>query len=143
MSAQSPYQILGEDGIRQLADTFYEVMDELPQAETIRNMHAENMDLIKDKLCEYLTGWMGGPPVYSEKYGTVCLTDPHKPYPIGPNERDQWLLCMDKALERIGASEELTQMLKEPMFRVADTIRNRDTSEPVEQTPGQIPLTNL
>ena len=143
MSAQSPYQILGDEGIRQLANAFYDVMDELPQAETIRKMHAENMDQIKDKLCEYLTGWMGGPPVYSKKYGTVCLTDPHKPYPIGPDERDQWLLCMDKALERINASEELINMLKEPMFRIADTIRNRDTSEPIEHPSNQIPLTNL
>ncbi|WP_255399748.1 hypothetical protein [Oceanicoccus sp. KOV_DT_Chl] len=66
MSAQTPYQILGEDGIRQLADAFYDVMDEQPQAETIRHMHAANLDLIKQKLCEYLTGWMGGPP-YTRK----------------------------------------------------------------------------
>ncbi|WP_255399786.1 hypothetical protein [Oceanicoccus sp. KOV_DT_Chl] len=71
------------------------------------------------------------------------MTDPHKPYPIGPDERDQWLLCMDKALERINASEELINMLKDPMYRIADTIRNRDTSEPIEQAPNQIPLTNL
>lgn len=142
-SPQTPYQILGKDGIRQLADAFYDAMDELPQAETIRAMHAAHLDEIKDKLYEYLTGWMGGPPLYAAKYGTVCLTDPHKPYPIGPDERDQWLLCMDTALERIGASEELKQMLKEPMYRIADTVRNRDMSEPVAQAPGGIPLVNL
>ena len=143
MSAQTPYQILGEQGVRQLADAFYQVMDERPQAATIRAMHAANLDTIKDKLFEYLSGWMGGPSLYSDKYGTVCLTDPHKPYPIGPDERDQWLDCMDQALERIGASDELKAMLKEPMYRVADTIRNRDTSEPIERDPNEIPLTNL
>ena len=140
---QTPYQILGEKGVRQLADTFYEVMDELPQAETIRAMHSANMDLIKDKLYEYLTGWMGGPPLYAGKYGTVCLTDPHKPYPIGPDERDQWLACMEEALKRIGASEELQKMLKGPMYQIADAVRNRDTSEPIERRPNEIPLTNL
>jgi hemoglobin len=130
MSQQTPYQILGEDGIRQLANTFYEVMNELPLAQDIRKMHAAHLDDIKDKLCEYLTGWMGGPPIYSQKYGTVCLTDPHKPYGIGPAERDQWLACMNEALERIGASDELQQMLREPMFRVADTVRNQDNSDP-------------
>lgn len=142
-SPQTPFEILGKDGIRQLADAFYDAMDELPEAENIRAMHAKHLDEIKDKLYEYLTGWMGGPPLYAAKYGTVCLTDPHKPYPIGPDERDQWLLCMDSALERINASEELKQMLKEPMYRIADTVRNRDTSEPVEQAPGSIPLVNL
>jgi hemoglobin len=33
---------------------------------------------------------------------------------------------MDKALEQIGADDELKQMLKEPMFGIADMIRNRD-----------------
>lgn len=126
MSQKTPYQILGEDGIRQLACTFYDVMNELPQAAHIRAMHAANTDEIKDKLTDYLAGWMGGPPRYFEKKGTVCLTEPHRPYAIGPSERDQWLACMDAALEQVGASDELKAMLKTPMFRIADTVRNQD-----------------
>jgi hemoglobin len=143
MQAQTPYQILGEDGVRQLANAFYDAMDELPEAKTIRAMHAPQMDLIKQKLFEYLTGWLGGPPLYFDKHDTVCLTDPHKPYPIGPDERDQWLLCMDAALEKIGASDELKAMLKDPIYQLADTVRNRDSSEPIELPPNGIPLTNL
>jgi hypothetical protein len=45
---------------------------------------------------------MGGPPVYLAVKGTVCLTDVHAPYAIGPDERDQWLYCMDRALECTG-----------------------------------------
>lgn len=130
MSERSPYQILGEQGIRELADAFYDVMDELPEAATIRAMHAESLDDIKSKLAEYLIGWMGGPPIYQSRYGTVCLTDPHAPYRIGPDERDQWLLCMDEALKRVKAPQEVVEMLKQPMFRVADTVRNRDHSGP-------------
>ena len=143
MQQQTPYQLLGEEGIRQLADAFYDEMDAQPQAETIRSMHAANLETIKDKLFEYLTGWMGGPPLYSDKTGTVCLTDPHKPYPIGPEERDQWLECMNGALERINASDELKEMLKDPLYQIADTIRNRDTSEPIVHAANAIPLTNL
>lgn len=136
--ARSPYEILGQEGIRRLADTFYDVMDELPQAAEVRAMHAQNLDEIKRKLAAYLTGWMGGPPVYLAMTGTVCLTEPHEPYAIGPRERDQWLLCMDEALERIGASEELKAMLKGPMFRIADTVRNRDRSPGDERDPNII-----
>lgn len=126
-SRRTPYHLLGgEDGVRRLATTFYDVMAELPQAEEIRRMHAENMDEIKQKLFEYLSGWMGGPRLYQEKYGTVCLTSPHKPYAINASHRDQWLMCMDEALERVGASEEVKAMLKEPMYGIADLIRNRD-----------------
>jgi hemoglobin len=123
-----PYELLGgEAGVRNLASVFYDVMDELTEAETIRKMHADNLVEIKEKLYEYLSGWLGGPPVYADKHG-VCLTKPHKPYAIGPAERDQWLLCMDEALLRVDASAELRAMLKGPMYAVADAIRNTDGS---------------
>jgi hemoglobin len=125
-SMQTPYQILGEEGIRQLTGAFYDIMDSLPEAAGLRAMHATDLSPMKQKLAEYLTGWMGGPPLYADKYGTVCMTAPHEPYHIGPEERDQWLLCMDKALVQIGASEELVEMLKVPMFRIADAIRNKE-----------------
>ncbi len=136
--AQSPYEILGEAGIRRLAHTFYDVMDELPQAAEVRSMHARSLDDIKRKLTAYLTGWMGGPPVYLAMAGTVCLTQPHEPYAIGPRERDQWLMCMHEALDRIGASDELKEMLKEPMFRIADAVRNRDACAAIGKDPNII-----
>lgn len=124
--AQTPFQILGEDGIRELADAFYDIMDTLPEAADIRRMHAADLTPMKEKLGEYLTGWMGGPPLYAEKYGSVCMTEPHEPFHIGPEERDQWLLCMHKALEKTGASDELVEMLRIPLYRIADAIRNRE-----------------
>jgi hemoglobin len=84
MTAQTPYEILGDEGIRALADAFYEAMDSLPQAAGVRAMHTANLDDIKRKLAAYLTGWMGGPPVYLAMKGTVCLTDPHAPLPHWP-----------------------------------------------------------
>jgi len=123
---QTPYQILKEEGIQNLVNAFYDIMDTLPEAADVRSMHAQDLGPMKVKLAEYLTGWMGGPPVYSEKYGTVCMTTPHEHYHIGPRERDQWLLCMNKALEQTEASDELVEMLKVPMYRIADAVRNRE-----------------
>ncbi len=137
--SQTPYQLLGEDeGIRALATAFYQAMDELPGTKDIRGMHAENMDAIQQKLYEYLTGWLGGPPLYSDRTGSVCLTEPHKPYAIGPSERDQWLHCMDVALEKINASDEVKAMLKDPMYRIADAVRNQDHSNRSPRDDGVI-----
>ena len=135
---QTPYQILGEDGIRELTNAFYDIMDTLPEAAGLRAMHAKDLSPMKEKLAEYLTGWMGGPPLYADKYGTVCMTEPHEPFHIGPEERDQWLLCMDHALERIGASDELKEMLKIPMYRVADAVRNREGPSATKTDPNVI-----
>jgi hemoglobin len=136
--AQTPYEILGDDGIKQLASAFYDVMDELPQAAEVRAMHAESLDQIKRMLSAYLTGWMGGPPVYLALKGTVCLTDPHEHYRIGPKERDQWLLCMEQALERIEATDELKTMLKNPLYQIAETVRNCEDSTPRNTGPDII-----
>jgi len=51
-------------------------------------------------------------------------------YAIGPDERDMWLTCMDRALERVAASDSLKAMLHEPLRRVADAVRNRSESAP-------------
>ena len=136
--AQTPYEILGDQGIKTLANVFFEVMDELPLAADIRAMHAENLDHIKRMLSAYLTGWMGGPPVYQAIKGTVCLTEPHEMFRIGPKERDQWLACMDEALIRIDASDELKAMLKKPMYQVAETVRNCEDSIPRNNDPDII-----
>ncbi len=135
---QTPYQILGEDGIRHLTNTFYDIMDSLPEAAGLRAMHAKDLSVMKEKLADYLIGWMGGPPLYADKYGTVCMTTPHEPYHIGPAERDQWLLCMDKALEQTGASKELVEMLKIPLFRIADAVRNKQGPSSAATNPNII-----
>jgi hemoglobin len=127
----TPYQLLGgEDGVRRLCDAFYDCMEHLPEAADIRRMHGADLTEIRQKLFEYLSGWLGGPHLYAQKYGSICMTGPHRPYAIGPKERDQWLLCMNRALEQVGASAEVQAMLERPLQALTDMIRNRETSEP-------------
>lgn len=136
--AQTPYQLMGEQGIRDLAAAFYDIMDTLPEAAGIRAMHAPDLAPMKTKLADYLIGWMGGPPLYAAKHGTVCMTEPHEPYHIGPAERDQWLQCMDLALARCGADEAVLAMLKVPLFRIADAVRNREAPSSADSNPNII-----
>jgi len=125
MAEQTPYDIIGrEDGVRALAGAFYEAMDELEEAEEVRAMHAANLDVIKQKLFEYLNGWLGGPHLYKDKYGTICLTDPHQPYPIGEAQRDQWVACWQRALEKIDAPAEFREITREPIQRMASFLIN-------------------
>jgi hemoglobin len=121
----TPYELIGkEDGVLQLAGAFYEAMDEMEEAESVRRMHADNLGLIKQKLFEYLNGWLGGPHLYKDKYGTICLTEPHQPYPIGEEQRDQWVACWQRALEKVDAPAEFRAMTKEPVYRMANFLVN-------------------
>lgn len=126
MNKNTPYYLLGEEaGIRALAYAFYDAMDELPEAEHIRKMHTESLTDIKEKLFEYLCGWLGGPDLYKEKYGKICLTDPHKPFTISEDARDQWLYCWDSAMDKVGADDKVKAMIKDPIFRMADFMVNQ------------------
>jgi len=125
MKEQTPYELIGrEEGVKALTEAFYNAMDELPEAETLRGMHAKSLVNIKQKLFEYLNGWLGGPHLYKEKYGKICLTDPHRSFSISAGERDQWLICWDQALKKIRAPEEFKVMVKEPIYRMADFMIN-------------------
>ncbi len=122
----SPYERMGgDDTVRALVDRFYELMDTLPEARDIRRMHAEDLSGARDKLFDFLSGWLGGPPRYVEKYGHPRLRARHLPFPIGVRERDQWLLCMERAMRDVGLPEDLQRQLRDAFFRTADHMRNQ------------------
>jgi hemoglobin len=99
---QTIYESIGgEQTVRELVDRFYDLMDTMPEAAGIRALHPETLDHSREKLFMFLTGWMGGPPLYVERFGHPRLRARHLPFPIGESERDQWLLCMNRALEEV------------------------------------------
>jgi hemoglobin len=131
-NALNPYQqIGGDEGVRRLVDRFYDVMDSLPEAAPVRALHATSLRASREKLYLFLSGWLGGPDLYQQKYGHPMLRRRHLPFSIGRAERDQWLLCMERALEETVADERLRAHLKQAFFQVADHMRNRP--EPGEE----------
>jgi hemoglobin len=95
----TPYQAAGElAGITRLVDEFYLNMDMLPEAETIRNMHPEDLTESRKKLTCFLSGWLGGPKLFQQHYGPISIPGFHKQFPICYEERDAWLLCMQRAI---------------------------------------------
>ncbi len=115
----------GEAGVRKLVDRFYDLMDTLPEARDIRALHPPTLDSSRDKLFWFLSGWLGGPPVYAEKIGHPMLRARHLPFAIGVEERDQWLRCMSQAMDDCGVDPGLQRSLAEAFFGTADWMRNR------------------
>ena len=88
----------GAPAVRALVDRFYALMDELPEAYTVRQLHPQSLAGSADSLFKYLSGWFGGPPLYIRERGHPRLRRRHAPYVIGAVERDEWMLCMRQAL---------------------------------------------
>jgi hemoglobin len=121
------YEAIGGDAtIRALTRRFYQLMDTAPEAKNCRAIHPADLSGSEEKLYDYLTGYLGGPPVYVEKYGHPRLRSRHFGAAIGVAERDEWLLCFSRALEDTVANAKLRDIIWPPIERLAHHMQNRE-----------------
>jgi len=118
-------EIGGEEVIRPLVNRFYDLMDSSPEAAGIRSLHPAGLGESREKLFMFLVGWLGGPPIYVEKHGHPRLRARHLPFPIGESERNQWLWCMNRAMEDLNLDDRLKSQLRQSFANTADFMRNK------------------
>lgn len=112
--------------LQALVDQFYDIMDQSPEAEKIRKLHPKSLKLSRQKLFLFLSGIFGGPDLYTEKYGHPRLRARHLPFPIGREEKRQWMFCMKKAIEKMAFKPDISKQMTEYFETTADHMINRD-----------------
>jgi len=123
---KTPYEVLGGDkAIRELVVCFYELMDSLPEAKELREIHPKDLSGSINKLYKFLSGWLGGPSLYINEYGHPRLRARHMPFPIDETQRDQWLYCMFEAMKQSQVNAELQEQLKRAFTQTADHMINQ------------------
>ena len=127
MTNITPYEVIGgEAAIRTLVEKFYYYMDTLPEAKGIRDIHQADLTSAETKLFKYMTGWLGGPNLYIEEYGHPMLRARHLPFAIGESERDQWMLCMNKAIDEVPMDSRLKTSLQTALQDLATHMINKE-----------------
>jgi hemoglobin len=125
-AAPTPYETLGgEAGVRALVDRFYDLMDLEPAYARLRALHPTPLDGSRDKLFWFLCGWLGGPDHFVQRFGHPRLRARHMPYAIGIAERDQWLACMQQAMQELHLDPAFADRLRTAFANTADWMRNR------------------
>ncbi len=123
---KSPYELIGgAAAVRQLVGRFYDVMDSELSVNAVRQMHAKSLRVSREKLTLFLSGWLGGPDLYVQKYGHPRLRQRHLPFAIDEQARDQWMHCMIKALAEQEMDTALREQLQASFWRTADHMRNQ------------------
>ena len=121
----TPFEwIGGEAPVRALVDRFYDLMDIEPSYRELRVAHGSTLDDARQKLFWFLCGWLGGPQHYIERFGHPRLRMRHMPFAIGIQERDQWLACMNQAMQETAVDPVLRERLNTSFFQTADWMRN-------------------
>lgn len=119
----------GLDGLRRLVDEFYRIMDQSPAAAELRRMHPQSLEAARDKLTCFLSGWLGGPRLFAEKYGSIVIPAFHAQWPIDERQSQAWLDCMAQAIARQDYApdfaEYLLAQLRVPAQRIVQASRNR------------------
>lgn len=118
------YRAAGErEGIARVVDRFYDLMDTLPVARTIRAMHPPDLAIAREKLKVFLCAWLGGPNEYRARFGPISIPGVHAPFDIDEPERDAWLACMAQAVEEQPWDEEFKRYFLRAIAVPAERIR--------------------
>ncbi|MCV2866673.1 group II truncated hemoglobin [Albidovulum sediminicola] len=116
----------GEAAVRQLVEDFYDLVETLPEGETLRQLHLRGHGLthVREEQFNFLTGFLGGRRYYQEKHGHMDLRRMHAHVPIAVQDAEDWLTCMDKALEENGLAGPDIERLRATFRRICLMLVN-------------------
>jgi hemoglobin len=81
---------------------------------------------MRDKLHMFLSGWLGGPQLYVEAFGHPRLRARHLPFAIDRDARDQWMWCMEQALQEAAMDPVFRAEITKSLDRLATHMINRE-----------------
>ena len=125
-TTSTPYELLGgEPALRRLVQRFYDIMEQEPSVAELRAMHAPDLAPMRERLFDFLSGWLGGPPRYFQRADAKCMGSAHAAFAIGLAESEQWMHCMERALDDMAVEPEFRELLVAALGRMARAFRNR------------------
>jgi hemoglobin len=120
------YDLIGGDKvIKAIAHEFYQQMQTRRDTQALLAIHRAPITESEQKLYEFLSGWLGGPQLYHQKHGHPALRARHMPFAIDESMRDQWLTCMQVAIETHIKKPEHRQAIIQAISTLADHMRNQ------------------
>ncbi|AIF97227.1 hemoglobin-like oxygen-binding protein [Alteromonas australica] len=118
------YRIGGEEKVRELANRFYDVMENDTYAAELLSIHPQPLDRIRHVFFLYLSLWLGGPDIYQQEFGHPRLRARHLPFTVSPALKEQWMYCMRKAMMTTVSDVALAQKLLQALDQLAEHMIN-------------------
>lgn len=118
----------GEPVVRALVERFYDLIETAPEGARILDLHFQGHGLSHVRLeqFEFLSGFFGGRRYYAERHGHMNLREIHAHVPIHPQDAEDWLSCMTRALDDVGIGGPAREKIALAFDRAARMLVNRD-----------------
>lgn len=123
-SQRAPYDIIGEDHVAALVNSFYDLIETDPAYARLRALHDPDLDPVRHGLTRFLVGWLGGPRDWFS--GGKCIMGLHRKFPIDRELADEWSLAMKAAIAvQNWADVRLAEQLGDALGDMADAMINQ------------------
>ena len=116
----------GEAGLRDLVETFYDLIETLPEGSNLQRLHNRGHGIAhaRQEQVNFLCGFIGGRQHYKEKHGHMDVKQIHAHVPIRSADAENWLHCMNAALDQQGHKGPQIEKLRTVFARVATILIN-------------------
>lgn len=98
-NTHTPFDALGEEKLHLLVEAFYTRVGHHPDLAPIFPKDLTETARIQK---QFLTQFLGGPPLYTSEHGHPMLRARHMPFEITETRAKAWLSCMNEAMDEIG-----------------------------------------
>jgi hemoglobin len=116
------YDRIGAARLREIVQTFYPLVKAHP---LLTDLFPENLSETMNKQEAFLTGFLGGPPLYHQTYGNPMLRYRHREFSITRERAKAWFECFTDAVNSVDLPLETRQELLEAVARTAAAMVNR------------------
>lgn len=117
----SLYDSIGAAKLREIVQTFYPLVKAEP---LLTDLFPENLSETMNKQEAFLTGFLGGPPLYHQTYGHPMLRGKHMKFQITPARAQAWFECFSEAVNSVDLEPQVKTELLQAIRRVATAMVN-------------------
>ncbi len=116
------YESIGQERLKIVIDRFYDIVF---FESSISHLFKTDQQVVREKQFMFLTQFLGGPQLYSQKYGHPKMRARHLPHAINEDAKDEWLRCMKIAIDSMNFEDNLGDALYNCFPQIAQHMVNR------------------
>ena len=115
----------GAEAVRSIVDLFIDEIENRPGVDHLRDLYKNvDMTVYRERLFEFLCGWLGGPALYTQRHGIPMLRENHRSIPINDSAADEWMTCMKAALDKAVYDHSVHLKIEGALMRMAESLKN-------------------